>query len=103
VPHSSTTRRVITYGRDPVLLDTRKMLLRTLNLDVDIVADHEAFERMLASYANEYELVIICHTVPEDERNQISTRVDLREVPVYQVAPLVMPPAFLEQVSQYLH
>ena len=101
LPSQSPTR-ILTYGYDAVLLDTRRLLLAQAGYDSESVANPHEFEAALAALKPAYGLLILCHTVPEEEQTTISASVEQTDVPLYRVPALVPPTEFLAHVSGLL-
>src|SRR3978361_1044271 len=100
MPTSSEHENILVYGLDPVLLDTRRMILEHAGFEVEITQDSEDFHGRTARV--NYDLLIVCHTVPETEQLQIASMEDSQRAHVLQMPILLLPNAFLKQVQQQL-
>ena len=90
--------KILIYGLDPVLLDTRKRILERVGLKVQVARGREEFQGHTA--ITDYDLLIICHTVPETEQRQIALAGSFQCSHILQVPVLVQPETFLRQVQQ---
>jgi DNA-binding response OmpR family regulator len=99
VPFSSTNRRVLIYGLDPILLDTRRLILQHAGLSVEIAHGPEEFGQMTAS--RPYDLLVLCHTVPDEQRETISSTSSSQ--PVFEIPMLLAPEPFVQAVQQVLN
>jgi len=60
--------KIILYGTDLSLLDTRRLILERSGLEVH--ATHELGDAMRLIEAREAELIVVCHSIPaEDAKN----------------------------------
>src|ERR1700733_8444775 len=59
--------RILVYGRDSTLLDTRRLVLASSGFRVNTVSDLQQFQRSVEQARPPYELFILCHTVPPAE------------------------------------
>jgi DNA-binding response OmpR family regulator len=60
--------RILVYGRDSTLLGTRRMLLASTGFETQTVSSLQQLRSALRDAEPPYELIILCHTVPPDER-----------------------------------
>jgi hypothetical protein len=101
-PSSSESVNILTYGYDAVLLDTRSLLLDQAGYHAESVATPEEFEAAIAARGSDFDLLILCHTVPEQEQEVISASVERSKTALYRVPALVPPSDFLAHVSALL-
>ena len=94
-------RKILIYGLDPVLLDTRRRILERVGFEVQVALGRDEFQGCTTEAG--YDLLIICHTIPESEQRQLSLAEDPKRPHVLQVTRLVPPDTFLRQVHQQLH
>jgi hypothetical protein len=87
--------RVLAYGADEILLDTRAMLLALLDFETDMVRSAGQFHELLRQNETRYRLAVLCHTVPPRERPAIEKALKERNISAYQIEALVAPVAFL--------
>jgi hypothetical protein len=83
--------RVLTYGRDEVLLKTRQDLLKTIGIKTDVSLNADEFPHCITASERGYDLFILCHTVPEQERELIVEAADGSNVEIYVLNGLVLP------------
>jgi len=100
MPTSSKHENILIYGLDPVLLDTRRKILEHAGFEVEITDDSEDFQGRTARV--NYDLLIVCHTVPKIEQQQIASMENSQRPHVLQMPILLMPDTFLKQVQQQL-
>jgi hypothetical protein len=99
---SSQSHRLLIYGRDPLLLETRRLLLEIAGYETDAVASELAFTDKLVGSQSQYGLAIFCYTLPHMARAAAHVFADKAGVPVWQLESLTDPPAFIAGVSKYL-
>ena len=92
--------KILIYGLDPVLLDTRRRILERVGFEVQVAHGREEFQGRTAEVG--YDLLVICHTIPEPEQQQLSLAGDPQHTSVLQVPVLVPPETFVRQVQQQL-
>ena len=93
--------RLLIYGLDPLLLETRHLILKSGGYNADIVGTEQRFAGSLGR-SSPYKLAIICYTLSDDERAAAHVIADRAGVPVWQLESLVSPPTFLAEVSRCL-
>jgi hypothetical protein len=96
------TRRILTYGHDSVLLETRRLLLEHGGFVVDTANTSQEFEACIAEAQHPYRLYILCHTVPIAEQRKIAAEASKANTAVYQLTVATAPPDFLMRVSELL-
>jgi hypothetical protein len=95
-------RRILTYGHDSVLLETRRLLLEHGGFVVDTANSSQEFEACIAQAQPPYKLYILCHTVPIEEQRKIGAEASQVNTAVYQLTVATAPPDFLIRVSELL-
>ena len=100
MPTSSKHESILIYGLDPVLLDTRRMILEHAGFRVEITHNSEEFHGRTARV--NYDLLIVCHTVPKTEQQQIASMGNFQRPHVLQMPILLLPDTLLKQVQQQL-
>jgi hypothetical protein len=95
-------RRILTYGHDSVLLETRRLLLEQGGFAGDTANTLQEFEACIAETQRRYGLYVLCHTVPVSEQNAIAADAFKANTAVYQLAAAIAPPDFLIKVSELL-
>jgi hypothetical protein len=96
------TRRILTYGHDAVLLETRGLLLRANGFDADTVVTEPEFYLHIARAEPPYRLWILCHSIPKEERPALLALSTKLTTLLYQLETPVAPPDFLEKVAEAL-
>jgi hypothetical protein len=95
-------RRILTYGHDSVLLETRRLLLEQGGFAGDTASTLQEFEARIAETQRRYGLYVLCHTVPVAERHAIAAAALKAKTAVYQLTAAIAPPDFLIKVSELL-
>jgi hypothetical protein len=95
-------RRILTYGNDSVLLETRRLLLEHGGFAGDTASTPQEFEACIAESQPPYGLYILCHTVPIAEQTKIAAEASKANTAVYQLTVATAPPDFLVRVSMLL-
>jgi DNA-binding response OmpR family regulator len=92
--------RVITYGHDEVLLSTRRAILETAGFKSDTARSAEALLECLTSGEWQYNIMVVCHTVPADEQQIIVEAAKGSDVQVYVLTGFVQPQHFIEHIQE---
>jgi DNA-binding response OmpR family regulator len=88
------------YGLDPVLLETRRLILEHAGFKVESAHSRDDFAEHVASRA--YGLWIFCHTVPEDQRVELSHSSSGQKTHIFQIPMLLAPDTFLSNIRSAL-
>jgi hypothetical protein len=91
--------RILVYGRDSTLLETRRMLLASTGFEAETVSSLQQLRSALRNSEPPYELIIVCHTVPADERVEIQKLAARVRVGLYQLQLFEAPTRFIGTVS----
>ncbi len=94
--------RILLYGHDEVLLNTRRLLLERAGFIVDTAKRAEEFESRIAEAESPYDLFILGHTIPELEQKAIIASTVNSNTIVYPLSAPVWPRNFLAKVSELL-
>jgi hypothetical protein len=94
--------RILIYGRDSTLLETRRLLLATGGFRVNTVSNLPQFRASVDRERPRYELFILCHTVPDEERRTIEDIASHTDAGLYQLERMENPPQFVGRVSDML-
>jgi len=86
--------RILIYGRDFTLLETRRLLLASNGFRVNTVGDLKQFRYSVEQEQLPYELFILCHTVPEGERQAIRDMALRTSAGLYQLERMEQPTQF---------
>jgi hypothetical protein len=93
VPRPSSNRLILMYGLDPVLLETRRLILEHAGFTTESAHNREEFGVHTASKS--FDLFIFRHTVPEDQRVELTLSNSNRNTPVFQIPLLSLQTLFL--------
>ena len=91
--------RVLIYGKDTTLLETRRLLLTNSGFRVRTVSSMEQFRFLAGRERSQYELFILCHTIPEEERTKIQAMAIHQGIGLYQLERMEAPPRFIGKVA----
>jgi hypothetical protein len=92
--------RILIYGQDSTLLETRRLLLASGGFRVNTVSNLRQFSHSVERAQPRYELFILCHTVPVEERSEIQSLAFAAEAGLYQLQLMEAPPRFIGTVSE---
>jgi hypothetical protein len=94
--------RILIYGRDSTLLETRRLLLASGGFRVNTASDLPEFRSSVERERPGYELFILCHTVPKEERRIVEDMASHADAGLYQLERLESPPRFMGRISEML-
>jgi hypothetical protein len=94
--------RILIYGRDSTLLETRRLLLASGGFRVNTVSNLVELRRYVERERPGYELFILCHTVPDEERQAIEGIAVRMDAGLYQLERMESPPRFVSTISEML-
>lgn len=100
-PTPAQTPRLLMYGRDPILLDTRSAILKMAGFDIYTVTGLRSFRSAFESDASPYRLAILCHSVPPEERESIAAFAIRSRTTVFQIETLIPPVRLVSEVSRF--
>jgi hypothetical protein len=92
--------RILIYGRDSTLLETRRLVLASSGFRVDTVSTLQQFQRAVEQAQPPYELFILCHTVSAEEQEEIKALALGLNTGLYQLQRMECPPQFVDTVSE---
>lgn len=92
--------RILIYGRDFTLMDTRRLLLASAGFQADMVSSLAELRSVVRHAQPPYELVILCHTVPKEDRASVRHLMENVGAGLYQLERLVPPERFLNVVCR---
>ena len=90
--------RILAYGLDADLQLTREMLLTQAGYAVDSVDDWISFRAHLDR--EEHSLVILCHTVSKEDREECETLALDKKIRVYVLTSAIAPQEFMRQIAE---
>jgi hypothetical protein len=102
MPATLSTCRVLTYGQDEALLKTRQSLLKTVGIQTDLSLNADEFLHCVISSKRNYDLFILCHSVPPIEQKAIVEAANGSDVEIYVLHESVLPDHFLSHVVRTL-
>jgi hypothetical protein len=102
-PSNFSPCRILTYGRDEVLLRTRQALLETVGFDSDIAKSPQEILDCISTSDRNYHILILCHTVSSEEQQTIIEAAKETPLKVYGLTTLTLPLEFLNHVQELAH
>ena len=96
---STNPGRILLFGKDTILLDTRALVLQSAHFVVDLSNDMETLTRRIVSSALPYRAIICCYTVADNEREEIVALTSRWQITMLQLDCLVQPAVLIAQVS----
>jgi hypothetical protein len=78
------------------------LVLNRAGFDVDVADDNQSLEQQIAAAKRGYDLLVLCHTVRDEERKSLRIIARQSDIPVYQMEPLVSPPELISNVLRLL-
>jgi hypothetical protein len=102
MPSSTNPDRVLLFGKDRTMLNTRALVLQSTRLAVDIATDIETFKQRVIDPNTRYGAVICCYTTPESECEEVAAIAARSHLPVLQLDGLVQPISLIAQVTAML-
>jgi hypothetical protein len=102
-PSNFSPCRILTYGRDEVLLRTRRAVLQTAGFQSDIAQSPREILDYISTSDRNYHILILCHSVPADEQRLIGEAAKDTGIRVYGLTTLTPPVEFLSHVQQLAH
>jgi hypothetical protein len=94
--------RILIYGQDSPLLETRRLLLASAGFRVNTVSNLRQLRDAVSQAQPPYELLILCHTVPLDQRETISSIALDAGAGVYQLDRGEQPIIFRRSVAEMM-
>jgi hypothetical protein len=94
--------RILVYGHDAILLETRCMVLRQAGFHLDAASSAEEFEACIAQAEIPYRLFLLGHTVPVAEQRKIAESAADSATTVYQLTESVPPQHLIDRLSELL-
>jgi hypothetical protein len=92
--------RILMYGGDAVLVSTRQALLERVGFCADAALAPGDTAESIGSEIQDFDLVIICHTIPSEYQQTILDAATKSGVKVYPLTAIVLPDEFLAQVAE---
>ena len=96
----SQSARILVFGLDADLELTRKLLLNHAGYVVDAAHEWADYQELLMSDSCNYRLVILCHTLAEDDRKVSAALAQERNTAVLGLNGPMPPDEFLRRVSE---
>jgi DNA-binding response OmpR family regulator len=92
--------RVLIYGSDETLLQTRQEVLKFAGFPSDITSDGQNFLRHMKETARVFDLFIVCHSVPVNEQLSLALAAKRAQVELVVLEGLVLPEEFISCVRR---
>ena len=102
VMRQPSATRVLLYGLDADLQKTRQLLLVQAGYEADTAEDWPAFRSHLEHRKSECLLVVLCHTLPKDEREACERMTRDPKIGVYALSAAIAPQDFVRQLAERL-
>jgi DNA-binding response OmpR family regulator len=96
------SHRILAYGHEADLLETRCMVLRQAGFHVDAASSAKEFEACLAQAEIPYRLFLLGHTIPVAEQRKIAESTANSTTAVYQLTEAVSPQHLIDRLSELL-
>ena len=96
----SKSARILVFGLDADLELTRKLLLNHAGYIVDAAQDWARYDEFLMSDRSHYRLLILCHTLLEEDRKVSAALARERHIEVLELDGPLPPDEFLRRVSE---
>jgi hypothetical protein len=93
--------KILLYGLDADLQKTRGMLLAEAGYAIDTAEDWPSYRRYLDHDNNEYWLILLCHTIHDDEREKCEALAGDHKIRVYALTAAIAPQEFIRQISEF--
>jgi hypothetical protein len=101
-PESSNPARLLLFGKEPELLETRAKVLRSAGMIADIAVDLDDFEVRITTCDSIYDLVVCCHTVTEAECTEVIAISNRTRTTFTMVERLLPPRVLIDQVTNLI-
>lgn len=94
--------RLLLFGNDPILLETRAQVLRSSGPIVDIAIDVDALAQRIASANSSYIVLICCYTATEAECSELVAIAERHRIAMLQLERFLAPTELIQQVSNLI-
>ena len=94
--------RVLLFGKDANLLQTRAMVLRSGGMVVDVVVDIGAFKIQVGDSAVAYAAIVCCYTASDFECDEISSIAKEKCISLITLQCSPSPQVLIEQVADLI-
>jgi hypothetical protein len=94
--------RLLLYGADPMLLETRARVLRSAGATVDIVGDWDTLIARMASRPAAYDLLVCCHSVTKTVSDDVIDIASQNGMATLRLERLLLPRELIGQVSKLI-
>ena len=99
---SSNPARLLLFGNDAELLETRGNVLRSAGMVADLSVDIDDFKVRITAPGLIYDVIVCCHTVTEAQRNQIIALSDQTSTKLTILECLLSPRELIAQVANLI-
>jgi hypothetical protein len=94
--------RILLFGKDAQLLETRALVLRRAGMVVDVAIDIDIVRVLKASPRSTYEVVVCCHTASEAQYNEVIAINSRNRTSLMKLGYPVSPLEIIDQVSSLI-
>jgi hypothetical protein len=94
--------RLLLFGKDFMLLETRAEVLRSAGSIVDVACDVAALKARMAAPGPVYDVLICCHTVTEIVCNELLAIARRNGTATLKLERLLAPTELINQVSKLI-
>jgi hypothetical protein len=101
-PAGQNSQRILAYSHDAVLLNTRCMVLKQADFNIDSASSAEEFQECIAQAKVPYRLFLLGHSIPALDEARIMASVADSTTLVYQVAELIPPLQLISDLRELL-
>jgi DNA-binding response OmpR family regulator len=95
--------RILAYGHDAVLLQTRCMVLRNAGFQVDAAHSEDELETYMTEAQVPYDLLLLGHTIPDTALPRIMTNAADSSTLVHRLSGPVDPRQLIRELSDRLN
>lgn len=99
---SHNPSRVLLFGKDMELLETRAMVLRSVGMTVDIATNLRDFNTQVGSSGLPYGVTVCCFSASDFERDEINSIANGNCVPLLNLGGSLSPQRLIEEVSSLI-
>ncbi len=94
--------RLLLFGKDADLLESRALVLRSAGMIVDIAVDIDEFKIRIAAPGFAYDVIVCCYTATKADCSEISTLSNRTRTSVMILEHFLLPSELIGQVSNLI-
>ena len=98
----SEDRTVLLYGCDPILMESRRLLLTTSGFNTDVAFNSRELVKLTCQRETPYKLMILCHTVEPAEQELIKLEAARSQIPLLCLGLGTEPESFIKDVRSLI-